>query len=99
MIGAVLRSRQGVALSHGVLPAPAFLDGYHAGLAVTIVLIAAGVAISYAALRGLTGAAPALAAVPADGPADVPAGGPAAGAAAGPVDEAAAGPELAGRRS
>ena len=91
VIGAVLRSRQGVALSHGVLPAPAFLDGYHAGLAVTIVLIAAGVLISYAALRGLPGAAPAPAAVPADGPA--------AGAAAGLADRAAPGPELAGRRS
>ena len=53
VIGAVLRSRQGVALNHGVLPANAFLDGYHAGLAVTIVLIVAGVVISYLALRRL----------------------------------------------
>ena len=35
------------------LRANAFLDGYHAGLAVTIVLIAAGVVISYLALRRL----------------------------------------------
>ena len=60
VIGAVLRSRQGVALNHGVLPANAFLDGYHAGLAVTIVLIVAGVVISYLALRRL----PVLAAAP-----------------------------------
>jgi predicted MFS family arabinose efflux permease len=51
VIGAVLRSRQGVALHHGVRGAPAFLDGYHAGLAVTIALIAVGVVVSYAALR------------------------------------------------
>ena len=53
VIGAVLRSRPGVALNHGVLPANAFLDGYHAGLAVTIVLIVAGVVVGYLALRRL----------------------------------------------
>ena len=59
VIGAVLRSRQGVALSHGV-PAPsAFLDGYHAGLVVTIALILAGVVISYLTLRHLPTPAPA----------------------------------------
>jgi EmrB/QacA subfamily drug resistance transporter len=51
VIGAVLRSRQGVALRHGVSPAPAFIDGYHTGLAVTIVLIAVGVIVSYVTLR------------------------------------------------
>jgi hypothetical protein len=51
VIGAVLRSRQGVALRHGV-PAPqAFLDGYHAGLTVTIALAAAGIVVSIVALR------------------------------------------------
>ena len=59
VIGAVLRSRQGVALSHGV-PAPsAYLDGYHAGLIVTIALILAGVVISYLTLRHLPTPAPA----------------------------------------
>jgi EmrB/QacA subfamily drug resistance transporter len=59
VIGAVLRSRQGVALSHGV-PAPsAYLDGYHAGLVVTIALILAGVVISYLTLRHLPTPAPA----------------------------------------
>ena len=59
VIGAVLRSRQGVALSHGV-PAPsAYLDGYHAGLVVTIALILAGVVISYLSLRRLPTPAPA----------------------------------------
>jgi EmrB/QacA subfamily drug resistance transporter len=58
VIGAVLRSRQGVALSHGV-PAPsAYLDGYHAGLIVTIALIVAGVVISYLTLRRLPTPAP-----------------------------------------
>jgi EmrB/QacA subfamily drug resistance transporter len=51
VIGAVLRSREGVALRHGVLPTPAFLDGYHAGLAVTIALVIAGAAVGYVALR------------------------------------------------
>jgi len=51
VIGAVLRSRQGVALQHGVRAAPAFIDGYHAGLAVTIALVAVGAVVGYAALR------------------------------------------------
>ena len=83
VIGAVLRSRQGVALAHGVGPASAFLDGYHAGLALTIVLVAAGVVISYLALRRLP--------APAASPVLVPARDRAAGQG-GP----AAGPELAG---
>ena len=59
VIGAVLRSRQGAALHQGVLPGPAFLDGYHAGLAVTIGLIVVGVVVSYLALRRLPAPAPA----------------------------------------
>ncbi len=84
VIGAVLRSRQGVALNHGVLPANAFLDGYHAGLAVTIVLVAAGVVISYLALRRLP--------APAASPAQVPVTPDA-------EPGQATGPELAGTRS
>jgi len=45
VIGAVLRSRQGSALRHGVAPAHAFLDGYHAGLTVTVALTAAGIVV------------------------------------------------------
>jgi len=59
VIGAVLRSRQGAALHQGTAPAPAFLDGYHAGLAVTIALIVAGVVVSFFALRRLPAPAPA----------------------------------------
>ena len=51
VIGAVLRSRQGDALRHGAAPAHAFLDGYHAGLIVTVALIAAGAVVSYFTLR------------------------------------------------
>jgi hypothetical protein len=51
VIGAVLRSRQGVALHHGATSARAFLDGYQAGLLVTVALVAAGAVVSYAALR------------------------------------------------
>ncbi|HEY1914965.1 MAG TPA: MFS transporter [Streptosporangiaceae bacterium] len=54
VIGAVLRSRQGVALRAGVGPARAFLDGYHAGLTVTIGLSAAGVVVALIALRHIT---------------------------------------------
>jgi len=51
VIGAVLRARQGAALRGGS-PAPqAFLDGYHTGLWVTIILLAAGVVLSYVTLR------------------------------------------------
>ena len=73
-----------------MLPAPAFLDGYHAGLAVTIVLVAAGVLISYVALRRLPALAPSPVPVTAEAVAE-----PASGQAPGP----ASGPELAGRRS
>jgi hypothetical protein len=51
IIGAILRSRQGDALHHGTAPAPAFLDGYHAGLIVTIALVAVGAVVSYLSLR------------------------------------------------
>jgi EmrB/QacA subfamily drug resistance transporter len=51
IIGAVLRSRQGSALAHGAQPGTAYLDGYHAGLFVTVALIAAGAVVSYLALR------------------------------------------------
>jgi EmrB/QacA subfamily drug resistance transporter len=55
IIGAVLRSRQGSALQHGAHPATAYLDGYHAGLMVTVALLAAGAVASYFALRGTSG--------------------------------------------
>jgi EmrB/QacA subfamily drug resistance transporter len=51
IIGAVLRSRQGSALAHGAHPDAAYLDGYHAGLFVTVALIAGGALVSYLALR------------------------------------------------
>ncbi len=54
VIGAVLRSRQGVALRHGATPGQAFLDGYHAGLTVTIALAAAGIVVTIIALRRIT---------------------------------------------
>jgi EmrB/QacA subfamily drug resistance transporter len=51
IIGAVLRARQGAALGHGVQAPVAYLDGYHAGLWLTIGLVAAGAVVSYVALR------------------------------------------------
>jgi EmrB/QacA subfamily drug resistance transporter len=51
IIGAVLRSRESSALHHGASHGAAFLDGYHAGLLLTVALIAAGAIVSYAALR------------------------------------------------
>ncbi len=56
VIGAVLRSRQGAALQHGTGAVPAFIDGFHAGLFVTIGLALAGVLVSYLALRRFTAA-------------------------------------------
>jgi len=50
VIGAVLRSRQGGALHHGATPAGAFLDGYQAGLLVTVALIAAGAVVRLASV-------------------------------------------------
>ena len=49
--GAVLRTRQAASLRSGADPVHAFLDGYHTGLLVTIVLMAAGVVVSYLTLR------------------------------------------------
>jgi len=51
IIGAVLRQRQGSALLHGARPDVAYLDGYHAGLLVTVALIALGTVVSYVSLR------------------------------------------------
>ena len=75
VIGAVLRSRQGAALRDSVTPSGAYLDGYHAGLLVTVTLLAAGAIIGYLALR--RAGEPASAA-----PAGLPAGQPPAGDAA-----------------
>jgi EmrB/QacA subfamily drug resistance transporter len=51
VIGAVLRAQQGISLRAGASAPQAFLDGYHAGLWVTIGLLAAGVVVSYVSLR------------------------------------------------
>jgi predicted MFS family arabinose efflux permease len=69
VIGAILRARQGEALRHGSAPGSAFLDGYHAGLMVTVVLVAAGAVISFLALRRIQDQAtePVAAAVPGSG--------------------------------
>ena len=74
VIGAVLRSREGSALRSGVHPGPAFIDGYHAGLIVTIALTLVGVVVSYLALRryAAQAAAPAELTITPDVP--VPAG-------------------------
>jgi EmrB/QacA subfamily drug resistance transporter len=66
VIGAVLRSVQANALRHGTAAPNAFLDGYHAGLYVTIAVIAACVVVSYLSLRPRV---PAAAVVPAARPA------------------------------
>jgi hypothetical protein len=51
VIGAILSTRRAAALRAGADPVHAFVDGYHLGLLVTIALMAAGVVISYLALR------------------------------------------------
>ena len=53
------RTRQGDALRHGTSAAGSFLAGYHAGLLLTVILIAAGVVVSYVALRKLPRTEPA----------------------------------------
>jgi EmrB/QacA subfamily drug resistance transporter len=53
IIGAVLRTREGSSLHHGASQSAAFLDGYHAGLILTIALVAVGAVVSYLALRRL----------------------------------------------
>jgi hypothetical protein len=55
VIGAVLGTRRSAALRAGTSPAHAFVDGYHAGLFVTIALLAVGVAVSYVTLRPRAG--------------------------------------------
>ena len=57
VIGAVLRTRQSAALRAGAGPVHAFVDGYHAGLLVTIGLLAVGVLVSYLTLRPRAGTA------------------------------------------
>ena len=64
VIGAILRSQQSSALLHGTAPGGAFLDGYHAGLLVTVALVAAGAVLSYLALREPRAAEPVPAVVP-----------------------------------
>jgi MFS family permease len=68
VIGAILRSQQSSALLTGTSRSGAFLDGYHAGLLVTVALVAGGAVLSYLALRGSRAAEPAVAVaqVPAD---------------------------------
>ena len=58
VIGAVLRTRQSAALRAGADPVHAFLDGYHTGLVVTIVLLAGGILVSYMTLRPRAAAPP-----------------------------------------
>jgi len=58
VIGAVLRTRQGAALRAGASPVHAFVDGYHLGLLVTILLLAGGVVVSYVTLRPRAAATP-----------------------------------------
>jgi EmrB/QacA subfamily drug resistance transporter len=57
VIGAILSTRRTAALRSGADPVHAFLDGYHTGLLVTIILMAAGVVVSYLTLRPRAGAA------------------------------------------
>jgi hypothetical protein len=57
------------ALSRGTSPGDAFLDGYHAGLYVTIGLTLVGAVISFIALRGVQTPAPTPAPVPVPVPA------------------------------
>jgi MFS family permease len=58
VIGAVLRTVRSSSLRGGATAPAAFLDGYHAGLWVTIGLMAAGVVLSYLTLRPRAAAAP-----------------------------------------
>ena len=51
VIGAVLRTAQASSLRAGATAPHAFLDGYHAGLWVTIAMLAGGVLLSYVTLR------------------------------------------------
>ena len=69
VIGAVLRTRQGDALRHGTSAAGSFLAGYHAGLLLTVLLIAGGVVVSYVALRHVPRLGPASTGPAGTGPA------------------------------
>jgi EmrB/QacA subfamily drug resistance transporter len=51
VVGAVFRAREGSALRSGTGAAQSFVDGYHAGLWLTIGLLAVGVVLSYLTLR------------------------------------------------
>ena len=55
VIGAILRTRQAAALRAGTDSVHAFVDGYHLGLLVTILLLGAGVVVSYVTLRPRAG--------------------------------------------
>jgi EmrB/QacA subfamily drug resistance transporter len=66
VIGAVLRARQGSALLHGARPGAAYLDGYRAGLVLTVALIVAGAVVSYVSLRQVPRPLAAAGAVPAE---------------------------------
>ena len=57
VIGAVLSTRRAAALRAGADPVHAFVDGYHLGLLVTILLLAAGVVVSFVTLRPRAAAA------------------------------------------
>jgi EmrB/QacA subfamily drug resistance transporter len=57
VIGAILRTREAAALRAGAGPVHAFVDGYHLGLIITILLMAAGVVVSYLTLRPRAGSA------------------------------------------
>jgi len=52
VIGAILTARQSVAQRDGHAPVDAFLSGYRGGLLVAAVLVAAGGAAAFLALRG-----------------------------------------------
>jgi hypothetical protein len=51
VIGAVLRARLNSALRSGASHSQAFLDGFHAGLYLTISLMVLGVALTFLTLR------------------------------------------------
>ena len=71
VIGAILSTRRAAALRSGADPLHAFLDGYHLGLIVTILLLAAGVGVSYVTLRPRTTVTEPAAVAPARGSAAV----------------------------
>ncbi len=58
VIGAILRARQSAAASTGASLARSYLDGFHAGLLVTVILVVSGAVVSYLTLRGAGGQEP-----------------------------------------